>query len=289
MRRWTAGLLLCGVLLWGTPGHAQILFGGATAGGTPAVQTMPGGALYGCTVSNNAGDLTNDLDIARCEATSDDAAPTARVILSTSATVTKQTDVAWAAGSAAGGLCTGEVVGNGTWFLWAFQRSGGLTDFCVSTTLAPTLPDGGTKKRILFAFLRAAAAITAFVQDGDLVSLAVPVNSVSQVNPGTAAVLRTLTVPLGVSVVALVTVGVTDTTPIGPCVALSDPATTDTAASVGVNCVLRANAAGTVAASMRVRTDTSGRIRSRLSASDANVTFTLGTLGWIFTRGQTHP
>lgn len=37
---------------------------------------------------------------------------------------------------------------------------------------------------------------------------------------------------------------------------------------------------------LRVRANTSGQIRSRLSASDANTVLYIATLGWIDTRGR---
>jgi hypothetical protein len=74
------------------------------------------------------------------------------------ASLTKQIDAAWAAGTNQGGLDTGTVA-NSTWYyLWAiYNPTSGVADYLISTsTSAPTMPSGYTYKRFLCEQIAAA-------------------------------------------------------------------------------------------------------------------------------------
>jgi hypothetical protein len=114
--------------------------------------------IQGLTISNNAGDATNDLDIAAgaCR----DATNAHNMVLSA---ITKQSDVAWAVGNNQGGLDTG-AVGNNDYYIWAIKRADtGVKDvlFSLSST-APTMPANYGFKRLIGWFKRVAGTIVAF-------------------------------------------------------------------------------------------------------------------------------
>lgn len=253
------------------------------------LSAIPRGGLWGMTLSNNGSDATNDIDVAAGSCASDDATDANRVLLNPGA-LTKQLDAVWAAGNAAGGRISSESLVNGTWHVYAFRRSGGSDDICFSQSLTPTLPDSGTNKRRIGSILRESAAIVAFVQNGDLFERSTAVQDYASANPGISAVTRTLSVPVGITVEAIVNshtaqVGTSAyvlLTPLSfPDVApsaTSAPGFTYLASNVGV--------ANFGIGRLKVKTNSSGQIRSRHSGSDANTTFYLNTLGWIDPRGR---
>jgi len=136
------------------------------------------------------------------------------------------------------------------------------------------------------------ANILAFVQDGDLFQWSDPPLDINVSNPGTAAVTRTLSVPTGVSVLALVNALAYDDTSAGgtPVVYLSDLAVTDEAASVSAGPLGQTAGGGTTVSpnpgQILVRADTSAQIRSRISASGATHRLRIATTGWIDSRGK---
>ena len=153
------------------------------------------------------------------------------------------------------------------------------------------MPSGYTIKRRVGSIVRSAGAILAFVQTGDTFLWLVPVNDVAVANPGTAAVTRTLTVPVGIIVEAILTLHGQDDGTTARIVAWywsaltqtdSVPATgifdLRTQASVGVG-VLES-------VIKRIFTNTSAQIRSRANTSDANTAMRIHTHGWIDRRGR---
>jgi hypothetical protein len=194
----------------------------------------------------------------------------------------------------ANGLDSGSL-GNSTWYhAFAIGKTDGTTALLGSTSLAsPAMPTGYTLKRRIGSFLTDGSAhIVGFVQDGDYFRWKVAVLDGSDTNPGTAAQLKPVSVPAGVSVMWLGNLLVqTSTTPTS--ILLSDPAAT--------NEVPRATNAGSPAApgmtmsvlvgglssqAIEVRTDTSRQVRYRLSASTGDIIVGLVTLGWIDRRGR---
>lgn len=113
------------------------------------------GYAYGLSLSTNATDAANDVDIAAGAAGSDSSP---FYLLQLSSTLTKRIDAAWAVGNDQGGLDTGSVT-NATYYIWLIQRSDTLvTDvlFSLSST-APTMPTNYDRKRLLGYLVRAAA------------------------------------------------------------------------------------------------------------------------------------
>lgn len=115
--------------------------------------------IAGLTYANNAGDATNDIDIAAgcaMDSTNVD-------MITLASAITKQLDAAWAVGTNAGGLDTGSI-GNSDYYIWLIKRvDTGVVDvlFSLSST-APTMPTNYTLKRLIGWFKRVSAAIVAF-------------------------------------------------------------------------------------------------------------------------------
>ncbi|MBX5143242.1 hypothetical protein HJB79_31530 [Rhizobium lentis] len=123
------------------------------------------GHLYGLTLSNNATDATNDIDITTGEAASDDATPQ---LMTLASGLTKRLDANWAAGTNQGMLDTGSIA-NGTQHIFLIKNpTTGVVDILASlSATSPTMPSGYTLKRRIGSILRESAAIVAFEQFGD--------------------------------------------------------------------------------------------------------------------------
>lgn len=246
--------------------------------------TSVAGHLFGLTLSNNAADATNDIDIAAGSARD----ATNAVVMVRAATLTKRLDAAWAVGSGNGGLDTGSIADT-TYHVWLIKRSDtGVVDalFSASAT-APTMPASYTHKRRIGSIIRTGGLITLFTQYGDRFIRNSQVLDVNVTNPGTAAVTRTLSVPTGLQYDALTLLFVYTASATARSVLLSSFDQTDQAPSgfiyTGrVEPIANFNSV----AFAQVRTNTSAQIRSRLDVSDASAFVRLQTLGWVDTRGR---
>lgn len=262
------------------------------AAGTPVTGGMPRGYLAGLTLSNNGTDATNDIDIASGAARDGDNA--ADLVLASA--LTKRLDAAWAVGTNQGGLDTGSIA-NTTYHVWLIGRSDtGVVDVLFSTSAtSPTMPTNYDQKRRIGSIMRVSAAIVLFSQKGDEFLRLASILDVNAANPGTSAVTRTLSVPAGVQVDALVT-GIVHTTDTGTRTSLlltsldqTDQAPSDSVAPLSDVSNIIAAETGAIylgSAPRKVRTNTSAQIRSRLSGSTANVTLRIATHGWIDRRGR---
>lgn len=114
--------------------------------------------IKGFTYAPNGTDPSNDLDIAAGVAMDD-----AGVILLRGAALTKQLDVAWAAGMNAGLLDTG-VVGNNVYYLYVIGRSDtGVVDYLASlSATSPTMPANFDAERRIGLVQRVGGATRAF-------------------------------------------------------------------------------------------------------------------------------
>lgn len=269
------------------------------SGGTLSVTSgLPRSYLAGCGMANGT-DTINDIDIAagKCRDSTD-------AFDITVAAKTKQLDAGWAAGTAAGMRYSGAAIANTTYHIWAVAKADGTQDIYATpnasastASAALTLlqaESGGANyiyARRIGSILREGGSIVAFVQDGDVFMRSTPVLDINVTAPGTAAVTRTLSVPVGVRVLAQVqaglTIGLAGTTRWY----LSDLSQTDNAASTTFSTVAGTlDAASTdpevVVAPAEVRTNTSAQIRSRSDVSSASVTHRITTTGWIDRRGR---
>lgn len=199
----------------------------------------------------------------------------------------------------ADGLDAGALA-NSTWYhAFAIGKTDGTTARLASTSpLSPTMPSGYTYKRRIGSFKTgpSTAPILAHVQYGDKFFWVAPLTGdINATNPGIATVSRTLTVPTGVSVEAIVVANIYNSSSTYYLnLFLSDLATNDVAASdnfsIGQAAVSGAGGVVTGGQQVTIRTNTSAQIRSRVrsstGATDASSALTINTLGWIDRRGQ---
>ncbi|TVR11856.1 MAG: hypothetical protein EA385_00600 [Salinarimonadaceae bacterium] len=241
------------------------------------------GEIFGLTASNNATDAVNDLDFAAGAAASDDATP----VLLTPGAMTKRLDAEWGAGDGAGGRVPGQSLADGTWHCFAFRRSGGEDDFCLSNALSFTLPAGGTHRRRIWSVRRVSGSIVPFIQRGDECLLLSSAADVNVSDPGTSAALRVVSAPTGIEVEALLTATGFNGGGAANHTLITSPSMNDTTPS-GTNFTFRGVGSSMSGGSgqLRVRTNASAQIRTRSDVSNANQGLVIVTHGWIDRRGR---
>jgi hypothetical protein len=264
------------------------------AASAPSATSLPRGYIDGLTLSNNAGDATNDIDIAAGVARS--LTDTADLVLTVA--LTKQLDAVWAVGNNQGMRASGAAIANGTYWIFEIKRPDtGVVDIAADTSptganIAANTNAAYTEKRRLGAILREAGAIAPFVQTIDTFRRKVPVQDVNAASSGLLAVTRTLSVPVGDVVQAIVTM--TNQMPLGSGQRnwfLSALTLTDTAPGVSVsNSVGRATSAdgggGFGSGEITIDTNASAQIRSRQDSGGASDVLGIITHGWIDRRGK---
>lgn len=276
--------------------RVRISASGLTAGKTRVVTMsdsdvtlgLPRSYLSGLALANNAGDATNDIDIAvgACR----DSGNAVDIVLASA--LTKQLDAAWAVGTNAGMRASGAAIANTTYHIFVIRRPDtGVVDVAADTSatganIAANTNANYTQIRRIGSIVRAGGTILAFKQDGDLFQWLAVVADVSATNPGTAAVTRTLTVPTGINVVAKTLIGLVSDASGGLFAYLSDLSVNDAAAAAGVAQAMVNTGPANAAGAADVRTNTSSQIRSRISASFAGSILVIGTAGWVDRRGR---
>ena len=255
------------------------------------LSVFPRGHIDGLILSNDGTDPAKDIGISAGEATDDGQAVT--MVLSSA--LIKKLDTAWAVGTNVGALDGTESVAGtpdaDTWYhIWLIRRSDtGVVDVLASeSATAPTMPTNyDQKRRIGAALFDSTPDIITFFQDGDYFYWDVPVQDYDDTNPGTSAVTRTLTVPTGLIIKALhhfkgITTSVGNAF-FGLATSLDQTDSVPSATKNHIDCPSGNYLDG---ASLRIRTDTSGQIRTRIS-NTASVNTIYGTTeGWIDPRGR---
>lgn len=235
--------------------------------------------LTGCTMSNGA-DATNDIDIGIGSAR--DVSDSYNINLA-SPISGLQLDELFGAG--VNGGRDGGPIANGTWHVFLIRNS--ATPAVVKGLFSldpesPTMPAGYDVKQRIGSVLREGGAIVPFNQKGRKFMRKTPVRDYNVANPGTAAVLRTLSVPTGVKVEAIHTVGLYDaSTSNVTYLAVTDPDLTDYAPSATQFTFLSEDG-GATRESMLLDcyVNTLAQIRTRLSFSDGDVVLSGITQGW---------
>lgn len=110
------------------------------------------GYMSGLKLTNDAGDVSNDIATAAGSAASDGATP---VLMTLASSMIKRIDANWAAGTNQGGLDTGAVT-NATYYEWLIQRSDtGVEDILISlSATSPTMPANYDRKALIGKFAR---------------------------------------------------------------------------------------------------------------------------------------
>lgn len=197
---------------------------------------------------------------------------------------------AFAVGTGNGALDTGTIAANSWYHVHIIRRdSDAAIDFLLSLSpTAPTMPSGWVARRRIGSLrTNASSQLIAFTQLDDLFLWDVPVADVSAVNPGTAAVSRTLTVPSGLAVWPVVAWSLDNLTTAAVQALISPLQTSDQVPTANL-CTLATLilGAGANAVVGDIPTSTGGQIRTRLSVSGASDALRGTTLGWIDRRGR---
>jgi hypothetical protein len=255
----------------------------------------PPGWRYGGTLSNNSGDATNDIDIA-----AGNWIDSTNLINMTLTAMTKRLDANWAAGTNQGMRNSAAAITDTTYHIYAVCKAAGAsldyyahTSATVATVITALQAEAGGADylyaRRIGSIIRAAGALKLFVQDDKTFTWKVPISNVAAVNPGTAALTTTLTVPAGIRVEAICTVmgyGIADGGAPGD-IYLSDLSVTDSAPSYTIFSVAAylyaASSVLQVGALVRVFTNTSAQVRMRMQISNANTAVYVNTCGWVDT------
>ena len=250
---------------------------------------------------------TNDIQIEVGECRVGTGTGTGRSIANAylSTVLTKQLDATWAAGTAAGGLAAGVAVGASKWYhIFLLMAPDGTVDagFDTSVEAANLLADaaviaaGHTMYRRIASRQETAAGTGAWKaqsQLGDEFLLDLPVRDVSNLDvtvAAGAAVLDTMSTPLGVQVGHIGAWSLTDTstggTSCGLLVTSPDQADTAPAAATMFNLkIVSATIVSINSSTIVTRTDASSRVRHR-SENVASVVLDCFTMGWIDDRGR---
>jgi hypothetical protein len=251
------------------------------------IPLTPQNHLSGLTVTH-ATDTDHDIVIASGKARDD----TDAVDMTLAAALIKRADATWVVGDTNGGMATGESLPtSGTIHLWLIKRSDtGVIDAMfnnhATTALAPTLPTNYDYKRRIASFRTDGSAnIINRVQwgTGNLRKFMynTPILDIDDDNPGTSAVTRALSVPVGNKVLAVFNaVSVQGNAASVPQPYFSDLASVDMAPSVSAAPLAQGGSDSIAFGPREVLTDTSGQIRSRVTASGTTSYLRMATLGY---------
>lgn len=235
------------------------------------------GHLFGLTLSNNATDPTNDIDIAAGSAGSDGTTP---VLMTLPSALTKRLDAAWTVGAGNGGLDTGSIADT-TYHVWLIQRTDtGVVDalFSASAT-SPTMPANYDRKRRIGAVIRESGALVAFDQYGKTFKRRNPVQSVSDGALGATAKTGTLAVPTGIKVDAIITGTFLASGATANILYVSSLDQPDNAPSA-TNFTSQNRNTTNVGYSANIVTNASGQFRYRADAGSGHA-FSAIVLGWV--------
>lgn len=144
----------CLIVCDGTNFFTMYNTGALLAGGPGTVTSLP---YAGLVVTNDSGDLTNDIAVSAGSAR--DTTDVYTIVLSSS--IVKRLDASWAVGTGNGGIDTGAAA-NTTYYVWLIRRPDtGVVDALLSTSsTSPTMPANYTQKALVGAFARVSAANT---------------------------------------------------------------------------------------------------------------------------------
>jgi len=272
--------------LAGFSGAARQIIIGSGSAFTTRSGILPRSYLAGLQISNNAGDGDQDIDVAVGECR--DSANGCDLVLA--AGLTKQLDAAFAAGTDAGGLFSGSPANSTGYHVFIIKKDSDDTiDVGFDTSsVATNIPAGYTEyRRLGWIYTDGAGAdIYGFTQIGDTFLWDNPFESVDEaaVDQSSAA-LKTLDVPFGYRVKAMINVRLTDSA--DAITYLSSPDANDEEPSISaapLASISLTSGGDSAIANMEIYTNVSGQIRVRGSATADG--FDITTLGWIDSRGR---
>jgi hypothetical protein len=270
-----------------------------TAATVPAASVLDNysrGLLWGLTISNNAGDLTNDIDVTVGVAAS--SVTPYPLMENTTAALTKQIDAAWAVGDAAGGLDGTESVAGtpdtSTWYhVYLIQRSDtGVVDVAFSENASAPERDGTPipaaydhYRRIGSVYNNGSGNIYPFTQNGDIFTY-VTVNSEQTDNADVAWGLQAILVPLGIKTQPMLTCEIITSS--GNAFALVGDPNVDTGSATHFFYLCSVDTTGTGVGSlpMGIFSNTSSQIYYRFEEGTTVTSSNVRTVGYIDARGR---
>jgi hypothetical protein len=240
--------------------------------------TILQGHLNGLTMSTAGSSATMSIAAGQ-------AADSNNALYITLAAAISKTTSAWAVGTGNGGLDTGAIANNTSYHFYLIRRPDtGVVDVVFSTSASlPTLPTNYTQyRRIGGARTNGSAQWTKFYQIGDQFYLTTPAASASNATIAITKGLVSLSVPTGISVVAMCTILIVNAGTRN--VRLYADADDDLA--VTEDNLTNSNSAASTRTTFHrhVMTNTSGQVAWRADVSTTGGY--LQTIGWIDTRGQ---
>lgn len=274
-----------------TPGDQLMIVGYASAivrvwvqgmSRTTAVVSDIRGQIYGLTLSNNATDAVNDIDVAAGAAVD----TTGAVSMLLASSMTKRLDATWVAGTNQGGRFVASI--SDDWFYVFLIRNptSGIVDIGFSTNATnPTgdanYPAGFTQYRRIGSIRRAFGALLGFVQSLNRFQYKIPRNDYEAVI-GTSALNATLQVPpiTGIEAEILAQAPNSNTGAIAVYSKLIPDFTVDSAYNLSSSDIVAGN---TTRQYKYVLTNDGG---VRVAASVASQTLVIYTLGWNDYRDQ---
>lgn len=252
------------------------------------------GIKQGLTLSNNATDATNDLDIATGKAVDS----TGAVAMVLASAMTKRLDADWQAGTGNGGRYSGAAIANTTYHVWLVAKAAGadvdvyLNPSAVASTVLTNLQaeSGGADYLYVWrigSIMRESGVIVPFVQNFSEFQRKTPLMDIAASSTGTSAVLRTFAIPTGLKLIVKYYAYMRNSTGSGGnynCY-FSDPDVVDLAPSIttspgvmGGDGPLLDSRQGMV---FFTRTNTSAQIRTRAGDSSASATLYMSAHAWI--------
>lgn len=270
----------------GTSIIATTISGGAVTAPMLAPSVIPffGDGISGLTLSVNALDSLHDVDFAPglCLSSSRTA------MMQLTGTLTKQLDAPWSAGHNVGGRFSASLGASTSYHAFIIRKDadGSLDAGFDDNITAANIPTGYSAYRRIGSFYTDGSGnIVTFFQNGNRFILDVAVRDISASNPGTAAVTRTLSVPAGIEVDAILTLGISLGTSNNVNILATALKQTDTAPS-GLIFSYRffrvgADNIAIYSSHHEVETNSYGQIRTRQDASGVSDSFLAMTHGWV--------
>lgn len=246
------------------------------------------GMLWGCTLANNAGDVTNDIDFAAGKCID-----STNAFLMSCAAMTKRLDADWAPGTTNGMRYKGAAIANTTYHIYAAAKADGTQDYYAdpSTVIVTVLGHlqaevGGASYvylRRIGSILRETAAIVLFKQNGDHFNRTITSDYTGSV--ARAYSLLALSVPSGIVVTPIITAQLVMNGAGLAYIRIGWGATEATQSAVILQVGLAAEAAsGTF---LGAKTNTSAQVYMSVTLPAGTLTSdTVGVAGWIDTRGR---
>ena len=283
-----------------TAAAARTTLGAASAADLSALDAevstllLAPGIKQGLTLSNNATDATNDIDVAAGKAVDSSAA----VVMSLASAMTKRLDANWAAGTGNGGRYSGAAIANTTYHVWLVAKAAGAdVDVYLdpSTDAATVLghlqaETGGADYLYVWrigSIMRESGVIVPFVQNFSEFQRKTPLMDVAASSTGTSAVLRTFAIPTGLKLIVKYYAYMRNSTGSGGnyhCY-FSDPDVVDLAPSITISPGVMGGDGPLLDSRQGMifftRTNTSAQIRSRAGDTSASATLYMSAHAWI--------